>query len=704
MKNFLLLLSLFLFFSCTKAQKESQKKVDMKEYEHTNELINETSPYLLQHAHNPVNWMPWNEKTLAKAKVEKKPLLISIGYSACHWCHVMEHESFEDSAVAALMNENFICIKVDREERPDVDQVYMNAVQLMTGRGGWPLNCFATPDGRPFYGGTYFPKDSWVDLLNKLITAYKNEPQKIENYANQLTSGVQTSDLIVKVDSEEEFTNELFEGGLANWSSAFDPKFGGNNKAPKFPIPSNYDFLLRLYYHTKDPEIKDHLDLSLEKMAFGGIYDQIGGGFARYSTDMQWKVPHFEKMLYDNSQLVSLYSKAYRLDKNPLYKQIVFETIDFVSEEFTAKNGAFYSALDADSEGEEGKYYVWRKEELKQLLGENFTMFKAHFNVNNFGFWEHENYVLIRDEESAVLAQNANLTLAQYEAKIEGMKKILKKEREKRVKPGLDDKSLTSWNALMVIGLVDAYHAFGEKRHLNMALENAKFLTEKQQKKDGSLWHSYKDGKSTISAYLEDYSFSIEAFIKVYEVTANEDWLNKAKQLADYSIENFYDSTSGMFYFTNKNDAALIARKFEVSDNVIPSSNSSMAKGLFSLAIYFDDANYHGKTTQMLRNIAPKINDYLPGYSNWAVLLLNYTEPFYEVAITGEKAISFAAELQQDYVPNKLILMDLDGESALPLVQLKWTKGASTIFVCENKVCQLPVSEVSLAKAQILSE
>jgi uncharacterized protein YyaL (SSP411 family) len=256
----------------------------------------------------------------------------------------------------------------------------------------------------------------------------------------------------------------------------------------------------------------------------------------------------------------------------------------------------------------------------------------------------------------------------------------------------------------MIIGLVDAYQAFGEKRHLNMALENAKFLTEKQQKKDGSLWHSYKDGKSTISAYLEDYSFSIEAFIKVYEVTANEDWLNKAKQLADYSIENFYDSTSGMFYFTNKNDAALIARKFEVSDNVIPSSNSSMAKGLFSLAIYFDDANYHGKTTQMLRNIAPKINDYLPGYSNWAVLLLNYTEPFYEVAITGEKAISFAAELQQDYVPNKLILMDLDGESALPLVQLKWTKGASTIFVCENKVCQLPVSEVSLAKAQILSE
>jgi hypothetical protein len=299
----------------------------------------------------------------------------------------MEHESFEDSAVAALMNENFICIKVDREERPDVDQVYMNAVQLMTGRGGWPLNCFATPDGRPFYGGTYFPKDNWVDLLNKLIAAYKNEPQKIENYANQLTSGVQTSDLIVKVDSGEEFTNELFEGGLANWSSAFDPKFGGNNKAPKFPIPSNYDFLLRLYYHTKDSEIKDHLDLSLEKMAFGGIYDQIGGGFARYSTDMQWKIPHFEKMLYDNSQLVSLYSKAYRLDKNPLYKQVVFETIAFVSEEFTAKNGAFYSALDADSEGEEGKYYVWRKEELKQLLGENFTMFKAHFNVNNFGFW-----------------------------------------------------------------------------------------------------------------------------------------------------------------------------------------------------------------------------------------------------------------------------------------------------------------------------
>ncbi|MBL4710879.1 MAG: thioredoxin domain-containing protein, partial [Flavobacteriales bacterium] len=302
------------------------------EHAYTNELIHESSPYLLQHAHNPVNWMPWNEKTLAKAKEENKPLLISIGYSACHWCHVMEHESFEDTAIAELMNENFICIKIDREERPDIDQVYMNAVQLMTGRGGWPLNCFATPDGRPFYGGTYFPKEGWVDVLNQISGLYKNDPQKVEEYANKLTSGVQSSELIERNNNKVAFSKAALSEGLKKWQSTFDPKFGGNNQAPKFPIPSNYDFLLRYYYHTKDQSIKKHLLVSLEKMAYGGIYDQIGGGFARYSTDMKWKVPHFEKMLYDNAQLISLYSKAFQLEKNPIYKSVVQESIQFVKE------------------------------------------------------------------------------------------------------------------------------------------------------------------------------------------------------------------------------------------------------------------------------------------------------------------------------------------------------------------------------------
>ena len=704
MKNGLISLSLFLLFGCTKAQKKAQNKVDMKQYEHTNELIHETSPYLLQHAHNPVNWMPWNEKTLAKAKAENKPLIISIGYSACHWCHVMEHESFEDSTIAALMNENFICIKVDREERPDVDQVYMNAVQLMTGRGGWPLNCFATSDGRPFFGGTYFPKDKWKDILIQLAEVVQTDPAKIEAYANQLTEGIRSSDLIEKIDSEKEFNASAYEEGLEGWKRAFDSNYGGNNKAPKFPIPSNLDFLMRHYYHTKDELIKNHLDLTLEKMAYGGIYDQIGGGFARYSTDLQWKVPHFEKMLYDNAQLVSLYSKGYQLNKNPLYKQVVFETINFISEEFTAKNGAFYSALDADSEGEEGKYYVWKKAELQTILGSDFKLFKEHFNINSFGFWEHDNYVLIRNKSSEELASKAGMSLANYEDKINKMRLILKKERDKRVKPGLDDKSLTSWNALMIVGLVDAYLTFGEPKHLQMALKNARFIEETQLKKDFKLWHSYKDGRSTISGYLEDYSFVMEAFIAIYEATGEEKWLQKAKGLADYSISNFYDQESGMFFFTDKNDPALIARKFEVSDNVIPASNSSMANALHLLGIYFEKSAYQEKSDQMLRNVAPKLNSYLPGYSNWAKLLLNRTAPFYEVVITGKNAKELLQELEEDYLPNKIILLDENGTGKLPLLELKWTKGRSTIYICENKVCQLPVDNAREAKQQILTE
>lgn len=703
MKNNLIPLLFFLLYACSNIQKEPTLSAKM-EHQHTNELIHETSPYLLQHAHNPVNWMPWNEKTLAKAKAENKPLLISIGYSACHWCHVMEHESFEDSAVAKLMNENFICIKVDREERPDIDQVYMNAVQLMTGRGGWPLNCFATADGRPFFGGTYYPKEQWISILNQLSDVYKNDYQKVEEYANQLTEGVKSSDLIEKVNTDDPFSDASFSEGLAKWTSSFDGQYGGNNQAPKFPIPSNYDFLMRWYYHSKDEKIKKHLDLSLEKMAYGGIYDQIGGGFSRYSTDLQWKIPHFEKMLYDNAQLVSLYSKAFQLDKKPLYQQIVAESIDFVEQELTDQSGAFYSALDADSEGEEGKYYVWTKTELQTILGEGFNLFKVHFNVNNFGYWEHDNYVLIRDKAEEDLADKANLDLEEYHSKIEAMKQKLKKVRDQRIKPGLDDKSLTSWNALMTIGLADAHLAFGRQKYLVMALKNGKFLSEIQQKPNGSLWHSYKAGKSTINGYLEDYSFTIEAYLKLYEVTADEQWLANAEKLANYCLTNFYDTESGMFFFTDSNDKSLIARKFEVTDNVIPASNSSMAKGLFLLGAYFENKRYTEVAKQMLKNVAPKMNSYLPGYSNWATLLLNNNKPFYEVAITGNTSEQNVREFNKYYLPNKLILIDKDGKSTLPLLENKWNKGENTIYVCQNKTCLLPVKTVKEAKAQLLSE
>jgi len=680
---------------------KDQENTEQNEHLYTNALIHETSPYLLQHAHNPVDWMPWGDAALEKAKTENKPLLISIGYSACHWCHVMEHESFEDSIVAKIMNANFVCIKIDREERPDIDQIYMNAVQLMTGSGGWPLNCFATPDGRPFFGGTYFPKAKWLDVLDQINVVYTDNPEKVEEYANQLTEGVKNSELIQKVDSDDEFAITSLEKGISSWKTTFDPTYGGSNRAPKFPIPNNYDFLLNYYFHSKDEAIKEHVLLTLEKIAYGGINDLVGGGFARYSTDMQWKVPHFEKMLYDNAQLLSLYSKAYQLNKDPLYKMVVAETVQFIEEELTAENGALYSALDADSEGEEGKYYVWKKEELKQLLGEDFEIAKVYFNINSYGFWEHDNYVLIRDKGNEELAQQLNLDLATFEAKVENIKAILKEKRKERIKPGLDDKSLTSWNALTIKGLADAYLTFGEKKYLEKAIENANFILKSQKKKDGGLWHSYKEGRSTINGYLEDYCFTIEAFIALYEATFDESWLNQSKALADYVIEHFFDEQSGLFFFTNNNDPKLIARKTEISDNVIPSSNSSMAKGLFLLGKYFENEEYSSISDQMLRNVIPQFDTYLPSYSNWGILLMQNSQAYYEVAICGKEAQQIALELTNEFKPNKMLIGNSSDKSALPLLELKWIDGQTTIYVCENKVCQLPVTESSKAIQQL---
>lgn len=680
-----------------------QNKENIKDNEHqyTNALVDETSPYLLQHAHNPVDWMPWGDEALEKAKAENKPLLISIGYSACHWCHVMEHESFEDTAVAKIMNENFICIKVDREERPDIDQVYMSAVQLMTGSGGWPLNCFATPDGRPFFGGTYFPRAKWLDVLDQIQTVYTEDYERIEEYANKLTAGIKASELIQKSDSSDELNMTVFSEGMQRWKSVFDPVYGGNNQAPKFPIPNNYEFLLNYYFHSGDESAKEHTLLSLKKMAYGGIYDQIGGGFARYSTDEEWKVPHFEKMLYDNAQLLSLYSKAYQLEDDPLYAKIVAETIQFLDEELSDESGAFYSALDADSEGEEGKYYVWKKEELKTLLAEDFDFAKEYFNINAFGFWEDENYVLIRDKDNEELAKKFELSLSQFESKIEEIKSRMKEERTKRIKPGLDDKSLTSWNALAIKGLVDAYLSFGEAEYLQKALKNANFIHEHQTQKDGALWHSYKNKRSTINGYLEDYCFTIEAYIALYEATLDQVWLDRSKELADYTINHFYDEESAMFFFTNDNDPKLISRKTEVSDNVIPSSNSSLAKGLFLLGKYFEDEKYSELSQQMLQNMIPQFNNYLPSYSNWGILLMYNSQAFYELAICGEEAIQRVLEINAEFKPNRLLMGSVKEESNLALLESKWIEGQTTLYVCENKVCQLPVTESSKALQQL---
>ena len=669
--------------------------------QHTNHLIHETSPYLLQHAHNPVDWYPWGEEALEKAKNENKVILVSIGYSACHWCHVMERESFEDAEVAKIMNEHFVCIKVDREERPDIDQIYMDAVQLMTQRGGWPLNCFATPEGKPFFGGTYFPKSQWMNVLERVHNEYKNNREKVDDFANRLTQGVQSSGLIELNTAPPAFELSQLSTTMEDWVTDFDTKDGGPNRAPKFPLPNNYLFLLRYAHLNNNEEVMEQVRLTLDKMARGGIYDQIGGGFARYSTDIEWKVPHFEKMLYDNAQLVSLYSEAWQATKDPEYKRVVYETLAFIERELRGQNGEFYSALDADSEGEEGKFYIWTKEELKASLGiEDYNFTKEYYNINLKGLWEHGNYILLRDTDDESFAKAQSIDPERLEKRRKSVNERLMEVRSKRIRPGLDDKSLTSWNALMLKGYVDAYLAFGDQHFLDVALKNADFILKYQLRNDGGLYHNHKAGKSTINGYLEDYCFTIEAFIALYQATLDEKWLNRSKELLDYTIEHFLNADNGMFYFTSDLDNPLVARKMEVYDNVIPASNSSMAKGLFYLGHYFDRENYLKMADNMLNNVVPGMGRYPSGHSNWSQLMLHRTLPFYEVAISGKEAVTKREELTQNFLPNTL-LIGSEADSKLPLLENKYVKGETMIYVCLDKVCQLPVSEVAEALKQI---
>ncbi|MDQ3190739.1 MAG: thioredoxin domain-containing protein [Bacteroidota bacterium] len=670
-----------------------------KETTFTNRLAEETSPYLLQHAHNPVDWFPWSDEAFEKAKNENKLVLISIGYSACHWCHVMERESFENEETARLMNDKFVCIKVDREERPDVDQVYMTAVQLMTGQGGWPLNCFTLPDGRPVYGGTYFPLEDWKAVLDDLSEVFKKQPEKVNEYAEKLTQGVYSSDYIEVNKKAPEFTADMLKSAVRKWSKKFDRIEGGPTYAPKFPMPNNSLFLLEYAHLLKDEQVNSYVNTTLDKMAMGGLYDQIGGGFSRYSTDMLWKVPHFEKMLYDNAQLISLYSEAYQKNKNPLYKQVVYETIEFVNRELTAKNGAFYSALDADSEGEEGKYYIWSKKELQDLTGNLYKTTCEYYNVNNFGSWE-DGYILLKRHSDQQVAKKLNITEAELNKQVKEIKTILFKARQKRIRPGLDDKSLTSWNALMLKGFTDAYKVFGEQEFLYSALKNARFISNTQKTNDGGLFHNYKEGKSTINGYLEDYAFTIEAFIGLYEATFDIQWLEKSKELMDYTINNFYNEDNGMFFFTSNIDKPLIARKMEITDNVTPASNSSIAKSLFMLGRYYDNENYSFMSIKMLNNIKNELIEFCPSHSNWGILMLWNTMPFFEIAVLGVDAEFKRKELSEYYITNK-ILAGGTTESPLPLLKDRHIHGKTTIYVCVNQYCKLPVNEVSEAIEQI---
>ena len=672
-----------------------------------NLLSKETSPYLLQHANNPVNWVSWSSEVLTEAKEKNKLILISIGYAACHWCHVMEQESFEDAQVAKVMNANFINIKVDREERPDLDQVYMKALQIMTGQGGWPLNIVALPDGKPIWGATYLPKKQWTGSLHQLADLYNSNPEHMVTYAEKLTKGIAQVSLIPKSDSHINFSKTFLNDAVKTWSSQFNYNYGGTQRSPKFMMPNNYHFLLRFAHQTKDKSLLEYVLLTLNKISYGGIFDHIGGGFSRYSVDHKWHVPHFEKMLYDNAQLVSLYADAYTLTKDPWYKTVVHQTLNFIEEELTREDGSFYSSLDADSINkngklEEGAYYVWTETELKSILKDDFPLFKSYYNINDFGLWEHHNYVLIRTKTHDEIIEEFSITQSVLEKKLRSWTIILDNKRKLREQPRLDDKSLTSWNALMIKGYIDAYKAFKTEDYLETVINASNFILDKMLKEDGSLNHSYNKDKAKINGYLEDYAFTIEAFISLYEVTLENSWLNKAKALAEYTLTHFYDNEQHIFYFNSNLDDALVTRPIEQQDNVIPASNSTMAKNLFKLSHLLSINSYKEIAEKQLKTVLQDAKSYASGYSNWLDVMMNFSFPFYEIVITGKDAGNYAKELNLSYLPNSIIAATQLEANDLPLFKNRYVKDKTLIYVCKDNTCNLPTANVSNAVKQCL--
>jgi uncharacterized protein YyaL (SSP411 family) len=657
-----------------------------------NRLAQESSPYLQQHAENPVDWFPWGDEAFAKAKAEDKMLLVSIGYSSCHWCHVMEHESFSNDEVAEVMNRYFVCIKVDREERTDLDQIYMNAVQLMSGQGGWPLNCFILPDGRPVYGGTYFPPDAWMRVMHHLNAIWKDEREKVLDYAEKLTEGVRLSDLLPKVKHDGAFAISDLNKMLSRWKNRFDNIEGGPNRAPKFPLPNNYLFLQRYGVMQNDRELLDHGDLTLRKMAMGGIYDQIGGGITRYSTDMIWKVPHFEKMLYDNAQILSLYSEAWRRKKDPLYKELVESCFGFLEREFRSPHGAYYSALDADSEGEEGKYYVWTIDELREVCGEDFEWVKLYFSVNQLGHWEHGIYILMRRMTDEEFVRMYKWDAEEFAKKKKYIIQKIHSRQLQRVYPFLDDKLICSWNAMLMRGLADAWKAFGEEVYRERALALGHFILREMLKGDGGLFHCMHRGKAYGDAFLEDYSFVMEGMLALYEISGDETWLKWTGKFAHYVDAHFSSSDSDLFYYTSSKGETLIARKTEFSDNVIPASNSSLANAFCSYALYSGEEKFRSKAEQMLAAVMPQMADYGAGFSNWALLLLSLVEPQREIVVTGPDAEMLVKELYSLGVPLGVPLVFSTRELDLPLLKNRLKTDRTLIYICLNKSCNLPTS------------
>ena len=668
---------------------------------HLNRLASANSPYLKEHSDNPVDWYEWGTEALEKAKNEQKPLIISVGYASCHWCHVMEKESFMDTSVARIMNENFVSIKVDREERPDIDQIYMNAAQLISGNGGWPLNAFALPDGKPFYVATYFPKEQWVKVLQQILNAYKKDSDNVVRQAEALTKGIQNYEVItITEDIQKSYDQKAYLDIFSKWQSSFDFTSGGLTGFPKFPMPAIWEFVLQDYHLTGNRKAMEVVVATLDEMAKGGLYDQLGGGFARYSTDSIWKVPHFEKMVYDNGQLVSLYAHAYQHTGNSVYAEVIHETLDFIEREMTSPEGGFYSSLNADSEGEEGKFYVWTKSEIESLLDRKTAdLIIDYYNISDSGNWENQKNILYRKNTDDDFARKHSMATDAWKKILREARKTILSERNKRVHPSLDNKILTSWNALMLNGYVDAYFATGHPAYLEIALKNASFLENEMIRDKGRLWRNFMEGKTSIDAFLDDYALLAKAYIHLYEATFDIHWLEEARTITEYAVNHFRDRQSGLFYYTSDESEYLIARKMELTDHVIPSSNSIIAEVLFRLGEYYDQDSYRAMSKSMLNQVAPDLAWNGPYYAHWASLAGMIVYQPSEVAVMGEGAIEMSRKLQQHYLPTS-IFMGGNTEN-LPLLKSKLVKGRTIIYVCRNKVCKLPVEDVAKALEQL---
>jgi uncharacterized protein YyaL (SSP411 family) len=671
---------------------------------HTNNLIHESSPYLLQHAHNPVEWHAWNTETLQKAKALQKPLLVSIGYAACHWCHVMEKESFENETVAAFMNAHFINIKIDREERPDIDHLYMDAVQAMTGSGGWPLNVFITPEGKPFYGGTYFPPEkafnrpSWMDVLTALADAWENRRNDLEAQATKLTVQLESSENIFSSGKQLDklkgqvggFDKELCKTIAENLLKNADNLEGGFGKAPKFPQTFSLLYLIQYAHFFEDNNALAHAELSLQKMFNGGIYDQLCGGLSRYSTDAHWLAPHFEKMLYDNALYITVLCDAWQLTKNDIYLNAIDKTIRFINAEMRDENGGFYAALDADSEGEEGKFYVWQQEEINELLGDHAALFSAFYNVSPGGNWEHKNILHIK-KPAGLVAVEFGMDEPGLIRIINDCKAILQNERQKRIRPQTDDKILLGWNALMLTAFCKAYSGTGNDSYKKAAEELFAFIEQKFSGTDsGALYHTYKNGKAKYPAFLDDYSFLIEAAIYLQEITANQDYLQKAKTWLEYVIKNFSGTPGPLFYFTGIFQEDIVVRKQEIYDGALPSSNAIMAKNLLYLGRIYDDQKWIKRGLDMIEAMREIVEKYPGSFAVWAQIILQETVGINEIVVTGSDPRQLLKQVLEIYIPNK-ILQSHHKESSFPLLKGKDYEAVTKIYLCKNYRCQAPV-------------